>query len=153
MIVKTIEGCSHTEDLEDVLQSVRKYDMRINSTKCSFGVQARKFMGFMLTQRDIEVNFDKCQTFIMMRSPTSVKEDQELKCCLASLSRFLSCAGDKGFLFFSALKNNVMFEWNPSAKCLSPKSRTSSQHHLSWVARERGLNYYSFFRSLIRRWD
>lgn len=53
VIIKIKEGHNHTNDLEDILQSVRKYDMRLNPTKCSFRVQARKFMGFMLTRRGI----------------------------------------------------------------------------------------------------
>lgn len=38
MIVKTIEGCSHAKILEDVMQSIRIYDMRMNPSNCSFGV-------------------------------------------------------------------------------------------------------------------
>lgn len=41
MIVKTIKGCNHAEDLEDALQSVRKYDMRLDLAKFYFRVQDR----------------------------------------------------------------------------------------------------------------
>ncbi|RDX80022.1 hypothetical protein CR513_39476, partial [Mucuna pruriens] len=41
---------------------VQKYDMRLNLDKCVFGVQGGKFLGFMLTHRGIEANFDKCNT-------------------------------------------------------------------------------------------
>lgn len=54
MIVKMMEGHSHAEGLEDILQSLRRYDMRLNPTKCSFEVQDGKFLGFMLTMRGIE---------------------------------------------------------------------------------------------------
>lgn len=76
MIVKTTEGKILAGDLEDVMQPVRKYSMRLNPAKCSFGVQVRKFLGFMLTKRDIKANLDKFQAFITMRSPTNVKEVQ-----------------------------------------------------------------------------
>lgn len=59
MIVKTIKGWNHTEDLEDVLQSVKKYDIRLNPAKWSFGVRVGNFLGFMLTMRVIEANPDK----------------------------------------------------------------------------------------------
>ncbi|MCI91270.1 hypothetical protein A2U01_0112564, partial [Trifolium medium] len=39
---------------------------------------AGKFLGFMLTNRGIEVNPKKCQGIIDIRSPTSVKEVQQL---------------------------------------------------------------------------
>ncbi|MCH91574.1 gag-pol polyprotein [Trifolium medium] len=78
MVVKTTREDNHHEDLEDILASVRKYNMRLNPAKCSFGVQAGKFLGFMLTNRGIEANPEKCQAIIDMRSPTSVKEVQQL---------------------------------------------------------------------------
>ncbi|MCH81899.1 hypothetical protein A2U01_0002693 [Trifolium medium] len=63
MVVKTTrEGIQH-EDLEDILASIRKYNRG-------------KFLGFMLTNRGIEANPEKCQAIIDMRSPTSVKEIQ-----------------------------------------------------------------------------
>ncbi|MCI80607.1 hypothetical protein A2U01_0101878, partial [Trifolium medium] len=48
--------------------------MRLNPAKCSFDVQADKFLGFLLTHRGIAANPEKCQAIIDMRSPTSVKE-------------------------------------------------------------------------------
>ena len=39
-----------------------------------FGVDAGKFLGFLLTDRGIEANSDKCAAIIGMRSPISVKE-------------------------------------------------------------------------------
>lgn len=72
MIIKIEEEHSHADDLEDILQSVRRYDMRLNLVKCSSGVQAGKFLGFMLTMKGIEANPYKCRAVIDMRSPTSV---------------------------------------------------------------------------------
>lgn len=76
MVNKILEGHNHANNPEDILQSVRKYDMCLNLVKCSFGVHAQKVMGFMLTKKGIEVNPYKCQAVIDMRSPTTVKEVQ-----------------------------------------------------------------------------
>jgi hypothetical protein len=92
MVVKTTEDGEHDKDLGDILASVRKYNMRLNPAKCSFGVQSGKFLGFMLTNRGIEANPHKCQAIIDMRSPTTVKEVQQLAGRIAALSRFLSCS-------------------------------------------------------------
>jgi hypothetical protein len=51
MVVKTPEEGNHNKDLAEILSSVRKYNMRLNPAKCSFGVHAGKFLGFMLTRR------------------------------------------------------------------------------------------------------
>jgi len=39
-----------------------------------FGIEADKFLGFLLTKRGIEENLEKCVAIIGMRSPISVKE-------------------------------------------------------------------------------
>lgn len=70
MIIKTFEECSHTVDLEDILQFVKKYNIRLNIAKFSFGVQAGKFIGFMLKKRVIEFNPYKCMAVIKMRNPS-----------------------------------------------------------------------------------
>jgi hypothetical protein len=85
--------------------------MRLNPAKCSFGVQAGKFLGFMLTRCGIEANPEKCQAIINMRSPTSMKEVQQLTGRITTLSRFLSCAGEKFCHFFAALKKGKRFTW------------------------------------------
>lgn len=73
--------------------------MCLNNSKCSFGVQEVKFMGFMLTKRGIVANPNKFQAIIDMRSPTIVMEVQHLMRCLVALSRFISCVGDFLFIY------------------------------------------------------
>ncbi|GAU27754.1 hypothetical protein TSUD_215650 [Trifolium subterraneum] len=115
MVVKTTSKGEHHEDLKDILASVRKYNMRLNPAKCSFRVQAGKFLGFLLTNRGIEANPEKCQAIMDMRSPTSVKEVQQLTWRITALSRSLSCVGEKAFHFFATLKSSERFTW--SDKC------------------------------------
>lgn len=116
MIIKTTEGHGYVDDLEDIVQSVSKYDMLLNPATCYFRVQAVKFLGFTLTRRGIEANLNKFQTIIDIRSPTDVKEVQQFTRRLATLSCFLLCAGDKTFLFFAALRKKVKFEWKPECE-------------------------------------
>ena len=63
-------------------------------------MEAGKFLGFMLTKRGIQANLDKCASIIAMRSPTSVKEVQQLTGRMAALSRFVSARGEKGYPYF-----------------------------------------------------
>lgn len=51
MTMKTHEEGSHYRDLEDILESVRRYNMNLNPTKCPFGVQARKSLGIYVDQK------------------------------------------------------------------------------------------------------
>lgn len=61
----------------------------MNPAKCTFGVNAGRFLGFMLTARGIEANPDKCKAILEMRSPNNLKEVQRLVGRLTSLSRFI----------------------------------------------------------------
>ncbi|GAU40790.1 hypothetical protein TSUD_348870 [Trifolium subterraneum] len=116
MGVKTQKEGEHDEDLDDIMKLVRKYNMRLNPAKCSFGVQAGKFLGFLLTHRGIEANPDKCQAIINMRSPTSVKEVQQLTGRIVALSKFLSCSGEKACHFFATLRKSERFTWSPECE-------------------------------------
>ncbi|GAU16655.1 hypothetical protein TSUD_326050 [Trifolium subterraneum] len=71
--------------------------------------------------KGIEANPDKYQAIINMRSPTSVKEVQQLTGRIAALSRFLSCSGEKACHFFATLRKSERFTWSPelSEKALS----------------------------------
>jgi len=124
LVVKTKEEDSHTEDLREILQQVREYNMRLNPAKCTFGVQAGKFLGFLLMRRGIEANPDKCQTIINMRSPANIKEVQQLTGRLTTLSRFLSCTSDKAFSFFTSIKKKGEFEWTSDCEDAFNKIKT-----------------------------
>lgn len=89
--------------------------MRLNPDKYTFGVQARKFLGFLLTSRGIEANPDKFREIINMRSPSTVKDVQQLIGCLTALSHFLSCARDKSIHFFVEVRKSTKFQW--AEKC------------------------------------
>jgi len=89
MVIKSHNVAQHVADLEEVFGEIRKYDMRLNSEKGTFGVGDGKFLGFMITHRGIEANPEKCTTILEMHNRTNVKEVQKLNGRLASLSRFL----------------------------------------------------------------
>jgi len=57
------------------------------------------------------MNPDKCMAIMNMRSPSSVKEVQQLARRIASLSRFIPKAGDKAYPYFKCLKGNTHFQW------------------------------------------
>jgi len=111
MVVTSRDRRRHTTDLEELFATISKYRLKLNPEKCVFGVEAGKFLGFMLTERGIEANPDKCATIIAMRSPTSVKEVQQLTGRMAALSRFVSAGGEKGHPYFQCLKRNSRFAW------------------------------------------
>ena len=74
MLVKRKEELAHLDDLKETFTTLKQYQMKLNPTKCVFGVASGKFLGFMVSQRGIEVNPKKVQAIINMTSPKTVKE-------------------------------------------------------------------------------
>ena len=109
MSVKCIQEDDHLDDLKETFDTFRPYNMKLNSSKCAFGVMAGKFLGFMVFQRGIEVNLDKIQAIMELTPPKNVKKVQSLNNKIATLNRFISRAADRCLPFFRTLKKS--FEW------------------------------------------
>ena len=59
MLVKSLTIEKHIEDLADTFTSLRLFNMRLNLEKCTFGVEVGKFLGFIISQKKIEVNLER----------------------------------------------------------------------------------------------
>ena len=58
MVVTNKVVTEHLNDLGSVFEILRKHNLRLNASKCSFGVSSGKFLGYMIMHRGIEVNLD-----------------------------------------------------------------------------------------------
>ena len=59
MVVKSKLESEHVNDLGNIFEILRRLKLRLNASKCSFGVRSRKFLGYMVTHHGIEVNPDQ----------------------------------------------------------------------------------------------
>ena len=109
MLVKSRWEEDHLKDLKETFDTLRSYNMKLNPGKCTFGVTAGKFLGFMVSQRGIEANPDKIRAITKIKPPKNVKEVQSLNGKVAALNRFVSRATNKCLPFFRTLKKS--FEW------------------------------------------
>ena len=48
MLVKSKEELTHLDDLKETFATLRQYQMKLNPSKCAFGVASGKFLGFMV---------------------------------------------------------------------------------------------------------
>ena len=112
MVVKSDSFDQHLDDLTEIFAQLRRYNMRLNLSKCVFGVEGGKFLGFMLTHKGIEANPDKYEAISTMRSPTNLKEAQRLVGRLTSLSRFLPRLTEKIRPILKTLKKAEKFKWD-----------------------------------------
>ena len=73
MLVKSQDEGSHLDDLQETFDTLRQYIMKLNPSKCAFGVSSGKFLGFMISHRGIEANPDKIRAILDMKPPQNVK--------------------------------------------------------------------------------
>ena len=74
MLVKSKDKAKHFDDLKETFDTLCKYNMKLNLTKCVFAIASGKFLGFMVSQRGIEANLEKVKAIIEVKSPKTVKE-------------------------------------------------------------------------------
>ncbi|XP_008231833.1 PREDICTED: uncharacterized protein LOC103331001 [Prunus mume] len=106
MLVKSRTTDQHIPNLSAMFTILKQYKMRLNPTKCAFGVASGKFLGFMISQRGIEANPEKIKAILDMAIPRTIKDIQSLTGRVAALTRFISKATDRCAPFFKALKGS-----------------------------------------------
>ena len=109
MLVKSVRENDHLSDLQETFNTLQSYNMKLNPSKCVFGVTAGKFLGFMVSQRGLEVNPEKVPAILELEPPRTVKAVQSLNRKVAALNKFISKATNKCLPFFRVLKKS--FEW------------------------------------------
>lgn len=110
MIVKSAEESQHRRHLEAVFTRARRYNMRFNPEKCTFGIKTCQFLGFYVTERVIEANPDECRAVLEMEPPSSKERIMKLNGMLTALNRFISRSAQHTLPFFKLLQKETNFE-------------------------------------------
>jgi hypothetical protein len=74
MIAKSKEGDDHVKVLRKLFERLRKYELKLNPAKCSFGVKSDKLLGFVVNSKGIEVDPDKEKAIQSMATSKTEKE-------------------------------------------------------------------------------
>ena len=78
MVVKSKVESEHVNDLGSIFELLRKHKLHLNASKCSFGISLGKFLGYMVTHHEIEVNPDQIKAINNLQLPQNPKEVQKL---------------------------------------------------------------------------
>ena len=112
MVVKSKLVSEQVMDLTSIFEILREHKLRLNASKCSFGVGSGKFLGYMVTHRGIEINPDQIKAINNLQSPRNPKEVQKLTGMMAPLNRFISRSADRCRPFFLLLHKWKEFKWS-----------------------------------------
>ena len=69
MIVKSKNRERHILALRKFFERIRFYKLWLNPKKYTFGVISKKLLGFMVSQREIDVDPDKIKAIVEMKPP------------------------------------------------------------------------------------
>ena len=100
MVVKRKTVSEHVGDLRNIFEILRKHKLRLNASKCFFGVGSGKFLGYMVTHWRIEVNPSQIKAINSLQPPQNPKVVQKLTGMTAALNRFISRSVDRCRPFF-----------------------------------------------------
>jgi hypothetical protein len=71
MVITTRKEESLISYLAKTFDNLNRYKLKLNPTKCSFGVSAGQLLGFLVSARGIEANPEKIQAILTMGKPTN----------------------------------------------------------------------------------
>jgi hypothetical protein len=74
VVVKSKSYKEHLADLRKALECTRKHGLKMNPNKCTFGVLAGQFLGFLIHERGIEIGQKSINIFDKIEAPSNKKE-------------------------------------------------------------------------------
>ena len=107
MIVKSQDRRDHLTALERFFERIKKFILRLNPKKCTFGVISRNLLWYMVSKRGIYVDLDKIKAKLNMS--LLLRTEREIKDFLGRLqyiSHFIARLIDICKPIFHILRKN-----------------------------------------------
>ena len=112
MVVKSKVVSEHVGDLGVIFNILRKHNLRLNASKCSFGVGSDKFLGYRVNHKGIEVSPNQIKEIHNLQPPWNPKEVQKLIGMIVALNRFISRSADRCRPVYLLINKWKIFEWS-----------------------------------------
>ena len=90
IIAKSKTEEEHLVNLRKLFKRLRKYQLRLNPAKCTFGVNSGKLLGFIVSQKGIEVDPEKVKAILEMPKTRTERQVRGFLGCLNYIARFIS---------------------------------------------------------------
>ena len=131
MKMKSKNRESHITNLRKFFERIKEYRLRLNSQKCTFGVIVGKLLGFLVSDRGIEVDPSKIKAILEMLPPKSEKEIKGFLGRLQYINRFIAKLTSTYEPIFKLLRKNKPHKCNDECQKPLNLSRNISSTHLS----------------------
>jgi hypothetical protein len=151
VVTTTRKEESLIDDLKETFDNLDRYKLKLNLTKCSFGVPAGQLLGFLVSARGIEANPEKVQAILTMGKPAKLHEVQQLARHVVALSRFIARLGKKALPFYALTKkSDKKFEWTEEADAAFAQLKKCFPHCQCWSHPKKRNHYYYISPPRIR---
>ena len=117
MIVKSRNRADHLATLQRFFERIRRFKLRLNPKKCTFGVTSGKLLGHIASERGIEVDPEKIKAILDMPAPKNEKDIRGFLGRLQYISRFIAKLTDICEPIFPLLRKNQPTVWNNDCQC------------------------------------
>ena len=74
VVITTKSEATLLDDLRETFGNLNRFRIKLNPTKCSFGVPAGELLGYLVSARGIDSNPEKIEAILTMKKPTKLKE-------------------------------------------------------------------------------
>jgi hypothetical protein len=74
VVVRTQEDEGLISDLAETFDNLRKFKMKLNPEKCTFGVPIGKLLGYMVSRHRINPNPEKVSAITKMKPPENLHD-------------------------------------------------------------------------------
>ena len=109
IVVKSKRREEHAQILR-VFERCRAFKLRMNPLKCAFSGTSRKFLGFLVHSRGIDVDPVKVMAIATMKPPATVNELKSFLGKVSYIRRFIPSLASITSAFVSLLKKGQNFE-------------------------------------------
>ena len=127
MIAKSQTEEMHLVHLKKLFERLREFKLRLNPNKCTFGVRSGKLLGFIVSQKGIEVDPDKVKAIQSMPPPKTEKEVRGFLGRLNYIARFISHLTATCEPIFKLLRKDQAVIWNEDCQKAFEKIKTYLQ--------------------------
>ncbi|KAG8485967.1 hypothetical protein CXB51_019318 [Gossypium anomalum] len=112
MISKSRTEKEHIEVLRKLFLRLRKFQLKLNPTKCIFEARLGKLFGFVVSEKGIEVDSDKVRAIQELPPPCTQKEVRGFLGRLNYIARFISQLTEKCNPIFCLLRKHNQGTWD-----------------------------------------
>ena len=112
MIAKSQGEDDHVINLKKLFERLRKFKLKLNLAKCTFGATSEKLLGFVVSKKGIEIDPEKVRAIQDLPLPRTQKEVRSFMGRLNYIARFISQMTAKRDPIFKMLRKHNSDKWD-----------------------------------------